>query len=424
MKKQMLSLFCLSAGWVFAQVCHVVPPGQESGLPLDPYNSWETAATNIQDAVNAAAANGWTTVLVSNGTYLLSDRITLTNAITVRSWNNGGFDRDGTIVDANNFPGKPVTNSCFYLNHVGIVLAGLTMRGGYSPSGGAIYAARAGTISNCAIVNNAASSGGGAWIYNSGAFVDCVIASNRVSNQGGGIYLRRTASVLLTGCDIAMNVATNRGGGVYAASLEADAADLVVSNCVLAGNRSDYDGGGIYLTRGRVVNSLLVSNSAPDGGGIYFNYLAGQSHKIEIENCTLADNAATTDGGGIYFTDLDSNAGVVLNTILYGNSAGGAHSNWCLAGAAPVFSNCCTAPLDGLPGDVHLDADPLFAVRATGNYRLRRHSPCLNAGTNQAWMAAVVDLDGNPRLDQIYGRVDIGAYEYVWPGPGTIIMIR
>ncbi len=422
MQKSVFFAVCLSAGWIYAQTCHVVPPGTESGLPADPFNSWQTAATNIQDAVQAAATNGWATVLVSNGTYLLADRISISNAITVRSWNNGALDRESTIVDGNNYPGKPVTNPCFYLDHTGIVLAGLTIRGGNSPSGGAIFAMKAGTISNCAIVNNAASSGGGAWIYTSGTFVDCVIASNTVGQQGGGLYMRRSASVLLSGCEVSMNVAGNRGGGVLAGVLDAAAANLVASNCVFASNRSDYAGGAIYLNRGRIVNSLLVSNTAPDGGGIYYNCLSGQTHVVEIENCTLADNAAGTGGGGIYFTDLDSNTGLVLNTILYGNSAGGAYSNWYLAGVPPVFSNSCTAPLSGLPGGANLDADPLFANRASGNYRLAAGSPCINAGMNRAWMQSNRDLDGGHRLDGLYHKVDIGCYERI--GQGTFLMIR
>ena len=33
-----------------------------------------------------------------------------------------------------------------------------------------------------------------------------------------------------------------------------------------------------------------------------------------------------------------------------------------------------------------------------GNYRLKPSSPCINAGTNQLWMAAATDLDGNARI--------------------------
>ncbi|NCC69659.1 MAG: PKD domain-containing protein, partial [Clostridia bacterium] len=50
-------------------------------------------------------------------------------------------------------------------------------------------------------------------------------------------------------------------------------------------------------------------------------------------------------------------------------------------------------------------ADP-----ATGDFRLLPGSPCIDTGTNQAWMATATDLDGNDRI--LNTTVDIGAYEY------------
>ena len=36
-------------------------------------------------------------------------------------------------------------------------------------------------------------------------------------------------------------------------------------------------------------------------------------------------------------------------------------------------------------------------------------SPCINTGTNLAWMDQAVDLAGNPRIQD--GTADIGAFE-------------
>ena len=71
-----------------------------------------------------------------------------------------------------------------------------------------------------------------------------------------------------------------------------------------------------------------------------------------------------------------------------------------------------------------ISADPLFRLPGAGNFRLLFGSPCIDAGTNQLWMAkgepTAFDLDGNPRIS---GKaVDIGAYE-VFTAP-SLMMVR
>lgn len=85
--------------------------------PAFPYSSWERAATNIQDAIGASPAAG-RLVWVTNGVYdaggaavwgIMTNRVALTNAVTVRSVNGplvtviqgsataGGTNGDGAI---------------------------------------------------------------------------------------------------------------------------------------------------------------------------------------------------------------------------------------------------------------------------------------------------------------------------------------
>ncbi len=73
------------------------------GTHAEPYNTWATAATNIQTAVDYACANigSYDTVLVSNGFYYASNSITptvginITEGLTVKSLNG----REATIVN-------------------------------------------------------------------------------------------------------------------------------------------------------------------------------------------------------------------------------------------------------------------------------------------------------------------------------------
>ena len=70
---------------------------------------------------------------------------------------------------------------------------------------------------------------------------------------------------------------------------------------------------------------------------------------------------------------------------------------------------------DSLPGEIetlqsHRQAKrvPLEAAR--------------NAGVDQDWMLAALDLDGLPRIDS--QNVDMGAYERVVPPRGSLFTIR
>src|SRR5882724_6261671 len=75
--------------------------------PVPPYTNWVTAATNIQDVVDAAEVGD--TVLVTNGIYRfsgkgvtsLTNRVLIANAITVKSVNGPAV----TVIEGHQVPG-------------------------------------------------------------------------------------------------------------------------------------------------------------------------------------------------------------------------------------------------------------------------------------------------------------------------------
>ena len=133
----------------------------DSTNPSPPYGSWATAATNIQDAVDAATVAGaW--VLVTNGTYVSGERVvegTITNRVAV--------DKP-IVLRSINGPQFTVINGqggvrCVYLR-ARASLSGFTLTNGVANSGGGVWCeSDTGVISNCVLVANSASDGGGAY---------------------------------------------------------------------------------------------------------------------------------------------------------------------------------------------------------------------------------------------------------------------
>jgi len=213
--------------------------------PIPPFTTWSTAATNIQDAVDAAASGD--TVWVTNGIYATggrkwvdsgTNRVTLTNSITLQSVNGPavtwiiGYQVSGI--------GSALTNTvrCVGMGP-GAVLSGFTLTNGQAGTG------------------NYPSGGG-------------------VANIKSGLL-----AATVTNCILINNLATNApGGGAYRVNLV---------NCQLIGN-SAYEGGGAAACA--LVNCLVVSNRALLGGGVYGDSSLGYS---TFNGCTIVGNT----GGGV-----------------------------------------------------------------------------------------------------------------------------
>ena len=70
------------------------------------------------------------------------------------------------------------------------------------------------------------------------------------------------------------------------------------------------------------------------------------------------------------------------------------------------------------PGPGNITNAPQFVDAANSNFHLLSTSPCIDAGTNEAWMTGTTDLDGHQRI--INSRVDMGAYESLSPAISAI----
>ena len=363
--------FAFSAGLAFAVPRYVSP----SGGNVPPYDTWEKAATTIQPAISACAEGD--EVIVTNGVYAtggvavfgaMTNRIAITNAIAVRSVNGPAFT---SIVGQG--PVGPAAIRCAWIAS-NAVLAGFTLTNGHTLATGD---------------NQREINGGGAWCeYEGGTISNCVIAGCEAANMGGGFYQGQVIGTVLSN-----NAATFGGGGSGSSAARVD-------RCVFVGNRSVRDGGGLYSGQA-VRNSHFTGNVAGErGGGLYGVW--------NVESCTVAGNSAEEVGGAA--------AASVSNSIVYYNADQFGSPNYS-PGWDVAFS--CTTPDPGGVGNV-TNAPGLAGLR---NPHLVTNSPCVDQGTNSAWMAAAIDVDGEPRL---VGTVDMGCDEVVATGmvAGVFIAIQ
>jgi len=402
------ALLCLAPAAHAAS--HYVSP---TGTNNPPYTNWADAATNIQWAVDAAT-NG-ETVWVTNGNYVLTNQIVVTNGIVLKSVNG----RDATFLNGN-YPA--CTNRCFFISNDAAVIDGFTLTNG------------------CVASTSDLSGRGGGLYINSGLIKNCLIGWCVATNRGGGIYGDST-SVIVSNCFISSNFAGTSGGGTYQCTIynsifvgcrsglagtggSGGGANLgILYNCSLFKNYSRFDGGALYA--GAIYNCNISNNWCTGVGGasrisdMYNCVLAGNvagsegggAYNGNLYNCTLAGNSSGSRGGGAY-------SGGLYNCIVYFNYAP-AESN---CSSLSAFVNSCTTPTQSQWSAGSITNDPIFAANGSGygtnclagNYRLSANSPCVNAGTNQSWMTNTVDLDGRQRIR--YGIVDMGAYEIIYEG--------
>jgi hypothetical protein len=429
--------------------------------PLPPYTDLSTAATNIQDAVDAADPGDL--VLVSNGVYATggrflpvgamtaatTNRLAILKAITVKGMNGPqftsiqGYQMPGTTNGSDAIRGVFLTN--------GAVLDGFTITNGATQvvdgGGGVFCQSTNATVTNCVLVGNAATLGGGAW---SGLFQNCTIRSNSAIGQnGGGSY-----GSLLVDCSLAGNWTSASGGG---------ACNSVLIGCSVMSNRAQLGGGGVAFST--IMSSNLKGNSVTSGSG-------GGAIQADLSNCLLNQNSASSSGGGAFASTLQNcvllansarggggamnsiivNCLVVSNSSIAGNPGGGTfgcnvtnstivrnvadsaagssfdylensiiYLNSALFGStnysqrsAGDINSCCTLPLP-TGGSGNITNVPSF-VDQRRDYHLQPDSPCINSGNN-ASVASTTDLDGNSRISG--GTVDIGAYEF--QNPSSVI---
>lgn len=365
--------------------------------PVPPFADWTTAATNIQDAVDAASSGD--EILVTNGVYrrggrtfngILTNRVIVDKPLTVTSVNGPG----ATTIEGYAINGPPAVR-CVYLAG-GATLAGFTISNGTTlPTalmqqdrygGGVLCESTNSVITNCVLTSNTAYLGGGAY---QGALYNCLLTNN-YAQQGGGAY-----QAAFTRCALVRNTSGGlaSGGGAYAS---------VLSGCLLVSNA------GSAVLQCTLDDCVVVGNSVTVGIGAS---RGGGAISSTLNNCTVAANGVYNLGGTPGGTGGGTSGCTNNNCIIYYNTAASLPND----DGTSSMSYCDTAPLFG-SGRGNISTAPLLVNPTRLDVHLQTNSPCINAGRN-TYVADLTDFDGNPRIAG--GTVDIGAYEY--PNPTSTI---
>lgn len=330
-----------------------------------------------------------------------------------------------------------------YLHFADITMSHLVVKENESLSGAGVYVHNSSpVITYVTIHDNLAGSGiaqpggGGMFNLNSNPILNHVTIRDNIGTIrfGGGIA-NHNASPVLTNVVLTGNRAT-MGGGVY----NDESSSPVLTNVVISGNQADI-GGGIYNDQNSnpTLTNVLISGNSADGsihmgGGGMVNVFSSPV----LTNVTIAGNSAWAGGGGVY--NLGSSP-VFRNALVWGNSSTTGPDGFDESDSHTVIFNCLVQgssdntngniPDDGTNLPVFLNAVAASAAPTSeGDYRPGANSSAIDQGSN-AWYApgqtpdlsaVSVDLAGSPRI--VFGRVDIGAYEWVCTqveaGTGTV----
>lgn len=374
-----------------------------SPQPKFPYTSWATAATNIQDAIEATTTTG-ATVWVNDGTYRVGEgyddqygltaRVALWKPLIVRSRNGPAVTLiEGQFSDPEH---GSLPLRCAYLGDHGI-LSGFTLTKGDAGEGGGAWCLSGGVLTNCVVSGNQGRTGGGVY---GGTLYRCTVERNYASGplgQAGG-----AVNATLIDCLIDRNGAVWRGGGVARSTLR---------RCTLSGNMAWVEGGGVFQSE--LHNCRLEQNTARGGAGAFQSVLhgcvltgnsalgrniwdgevmgGGGALACELRQCTIIGNSSRTVGGGIL-------GGAAYNCLLWFNDAphGPNYNEDAFNDGETDYPRAtleysCTSPLP--PGPGNIDADP----RLVSTSHLSPISPCNHAGARA--IASGVDIDGDAWSD-------------------------
>jgi len=321
---------------------------------------------------------------------------------------------DNATLISNTISGNWAANDCggvcFEISHNAVlshnVIISNTRGRGWDGRGVGVYlkdSENADLVGNTISSNTAYAPDAPGTIWGGGLCIDhstATLISNTVrangATRGGGLYVASNSIVTLTSNTIAGNVVYDAcgtwcespkgtGGGLHLSDSTA-----TLANNVIADNRVEVAGGGLYVERSaiRLLHSTIARNGGGDGSGVYITGTSDLSSSVVMTNTILVSHT-------VGITVAAGNT-ATLTATLWGTGTWVNQADW--GGEGAIFT-----------GTINLWGDPDFVDPDMGDYHIGPDSAARDAG-----VAAGVtsDMDGDPR--PIGTRYDIGADEFRW----------
>lgn len=366
-----------------------------------PYSTPETAAPNIQTAINAAYDGSEVIVLPSSSYYNVSSATLVIKRNIILSGSTGNYK--DVVIDANNKRRVMLITAKNALVRNVTISRGNGSNNTHSPRGASIKMTGS-EIRNCRITGASGNDGllaQGIWCEN-GRVIGCVFDNNK---NGNGHCV---------------------GLGIHALGRSA-----FIDRCVFTNNNSttgfyhwdQYRIAVVAIYEGTIRNSLIAHNTygtaSACGTGVGAIGLYGSA--ATIENTVVVSNRWKSGEyvnirGGVAL----ENACTVINSIIDENYAPAGLSNHIVLNNSKV-NYSATNPYEGIGENNMLSSAGDYAFVPGGKFLLPLSSPLIGAGLNLPWMETALDLYGGKRRVRL--NVDIGCFENQ-TRPATFLLMR
>lgn len=332
----------------------------------------------------------------------------------------------GVVFSANKASrkGGAVSVSGANLTLGGVTLGANEARGGFQPSGGALYLDRGLlTMQHSRVIDNSAElTGGGIRLASPGisaVITDSLIQGNSATLSGGGVQAGTMQSLRISRSSFVDNRVTHQteGGGLYFdGTTDSGSAENIVDNSTFSANRTQHEAGrgsGIAVARGNLTvrNSTFADNAtspatapAPNAGGAIW-VANGTGTRVTVQSTLFSRN---THGNANQPVDLTRQTGIPESTLVADHN---------LFEASPAIgvltSGNANREGDARLGELAYDGGP------TPVHPIAADSPAIDAGANpgalqtdQRGAGFTRTIDANPCRRPLVHATDIGAYEY------------